>query len=82
MGFLDSRELQHNYRIPARPKRTHDAASSTKDFATVLGPRVRAAQDVDYSYSVKYIYTVLKSEETTKLSSSQLAARTSIDESY
>jgi hypothetical protein len=25
-----------------------------------IGPRVRAAQDVDYSYSVKYMYTVLK----------------------
>jgi hypothetical protein len=43
MGFLDSRELQHSHRIPARPKRTHDAASSTKDCAPVLGPRVRTA---------------------------------------
>ncbi len=43
----------------------------------VLGPQVRVVQDVDYSYSVKYIYVVLKYEETTR--SSQLAI--AVDES-
>ncbi len=47
----------------------------------VLGLQVRAAQDVDYSYSVKYIYAVLKSEKTTHFAacSSQLAV--AVDES-
>jgi hypothetical protein len=47
----------------------------------VLGPQVRATQDVDYSYSVKYIYTVLKFEETTHFVARSSQLGVAVDES-